>query len=66
MTILKHALPTFQMFQTEDCQTIHLALLEILRRTGARVYHPEALRLLSETKAVISGKNLLRFPPRLV
>jgi trimethylamine--corrinoid protein Co-methyltransferase len=54
------------MFRPEDCQTILLASLEILRHTGARVYHPEALRLLSETAAVISDGNLVRFPPGLV
>ena len=54
------------MFRPEDCQTIHLASLEILRRTGARVYHPEALRLLNETDAVITDGNLVRFPPALV
>lgn len=66
MTFSHHALPALQMFRPEDCQTIHLASLEILRRTGARVHHPEALRLLSETDALITDGNLVRFPPALV
>jgi len=66
MALLQHALPTLQMFRPEDCQVIHQASLEILRRTGARVHHPEALRLLSESDAWITDESLVRFPPGLV
>jgi trimethylamine---corrinoid protein Co-methyltransferase len=66
MAFTPYALPTFQMFRQEDCQIIHQASLEILRRTGARVHHPEALRLLSESDAIITDENLVRFPPGLV
>jgi trimethylamine--corrinoid protein Co-methyltransferase len=61
-----HAFPALQLFSPEDCETIHRASLEILRRSGARVHHPEALRLLGETDAVISDETLVRFPPGLV
>jgi len=62
----QHAYPTLQLFRPADCQVIHQASLEILRRSGARVQHPEALKLLSETEAVITDENLVRFPPGLV
>jgi len=54
---------------------IHRASLEILRRTGVRVYHEGALDLLRESDAVItdvrdsasgSVEALVRFPPGLV
>jgi trimethylamine--corrinoid protein Co-methyltransferase len=54
------------MLSDEQCETIHCASLEILRRTGVRVFHDEALSLLRETDAVISDDNLVRFPPGLV
>jgi trimethylamine--corrinoid protein Co-methyltransferase len=40
--------------------------LEILRRTGVRIYHDAALDLLRETDAVIADGNLARLPPGLV
>jgi len=54
------------MFSHQQCETIHLASLEILRRTGVRVYHEEALALLRQTDAVITDENLVRMPPGLV
>jgi trimethylamine--corrinoid protein Co-methyltransferase len=54
------------MLHPEQCETVHLASLEILRRTGVRLHHPEALRLLEEANASISDGNLVRFPPSLV
>ncbi len=66
MNTLQHITPTFQMFRQEDCQTLHLASLEILRRTGARVHHPQALRLLQDAGAVVTDDNLVRFPHELV
>ncbi len=60
------ALPRLTMLSPEQCETVHRASLEILRRTGVRVFHQEALALLRETDAVISDDNLVRFPPALV
>ncbi len=54
------------MLSREQCEAIHLASLEILRRTGVRIYHEEALELLRQTDAVITDENLVRFPPGLV
>jgi trimethylamine---corrinoid protein Co-methyltransferase len=60
------AYPKLSMMSEAQCETIHLASLEILRRTGVRVFHPEALDLLRQTEAVITDGNLVRFPPGLV
>jgi len=54
------------MLSREQCQTIHRASLEILRRTGVRIFLDEALDLLRQTDAAISDGNLVRFPPGLV
>jgi trimethylamine--corrinoid protein Co-methyltransferase len=59
------ALPTLTMLSQEQCETIHLASLEILRRTGVRVYHDGALDLLRQAGAAISDGNLVRLPPGL-
>ncbi len=60
------AFPRLGMLDREQCQAIHLASLEILRRTGTRVHCEAALALLRETDAVITDGNLVRFPPGLV
>ncbi len=60
------ALPQLMMMSGEQCETVHRASLEILRRTGVRVFHKEALALLKDTDAVISDGNLVRFPAGLV
>jgi trimethylamine--corrinoid protein Co-methyltransferase len=61
-----HAFPRLTMFSRDQSETIHRASLEILRRTGVRVYHGEALALLRETDAVIADDNLVKFLPGLV
>jgi trimethylamine--corrinoid protein Co-methyltransferase len=60
------AIPQLQMLTREQCETVHRASLEILRRTGVRVYHDEALALLRETDAVITDENLVHLPAGLV
>jgi trimethylamine:corrinoid methyltransferase-like protein len=49
------AIPQFQMLTHEQCETVHRASLEILRRTGVRVYHDGALALLRETDAAVTN-----------
>lgn len=58
--------PQLHMLDRAQCEIIHRASLEILRRTGVRVHHPEALAMLKETDAVITDGNLVRFPAGLV
>ena len=75
MTQVTQAFPQMGMLSDEQCEIIHRASLEILRRSGVRVYHEEALELLRGTDAVITDENgsaegspqaLVRFPPGLV
>ena len=75
MTLGTMAVPRLTMLSHEQCDAIHHASLEILRRTGVRIYHVEALDLLRQTDAVIteelreahgSRQALVRFPPGLV
>jgi trimethylamine--corrinoid protein Co-methyltransferase len=60
------AFPRLSMFSQEQCETVHCASLEILRRTGVRVFHEEALTLLRDAGAVITDGNLVKCPPGLV
>ena len=60
------ATPKFSLFTSEQCEAVHNASLEILRRTGVRVDHAGALTLLKQTDAVITDGDLVRFPPGLV
>ncbi|GAB4544623.1 MAG: trimethylamine methyltransferase MttB [Anaerolineae bacterium] len=56
----------YRMFSDAQLDQIHLASLEILRRTGVRVYEPEALALLREAGCQVSDENLVRFPAAVV
>ena len=60
------AFPRLNMLTREQCEIIHRASLEILRRTGVRVYHNDALALLRDTDAVITDENLVHLPAGLV
>jgi len=66
MTKQTQAFPRMTMLSDEQCRTIHTASLEILRRTGVRVYHDEALELLRDADALVSDGNRVRFPAGLV
>lgn len=61
-----HATPLLSLMSRDQCEVVHLASLEILRRTGVRIRHPKALNLLREADALIVDENLVRFPPALV
>jgi trimethylamine--corrinoid protein Co-methyltransferase len=54
------------MLTEAQCATIHRASLEILRRTGVRVYHAGARELLRQAGALVSDENLVRIPAGLV
>jgi len=60
------ALPYLKMFDRAQCEQIHLASLEVLRRTGVRVHQDEALALLKEAGAQVSDDNLVKLPASLV
>jgi trimethylamine---corrinoid protein Co-methyltransferase len=59
------ALPQLRMLGADECEVIHNASLEILRRTGVRVHHPAALKLLEQAGALVGDDNLARIPPHL-
>jgi trimethylamine--corrinoid protein Co-methyltransferase len=50
----------------EQCQKLHNASLEILARTGARLYDAEALELLKRAGAQVTEGNRVRIPAGLV
>lgn len=54
------------MFNDAQLDEIHLATLEVLRRTGVRVHEEEALNLLREAGCVVSDGNLVRFQPHVI
>jgi len=56
----------YRMFTDAQLEEIHLATLEILRRTGARVLEAESLALLRDAGCIITDETLVRFPPGLV
>jgi trimethylamine--corrinoid protein Co-methyltransferase len=60
------AVPRLQMFDRAQCEQVHLASLEILRRTGVRVHEDEALVLLKDAGAYVSDDNLVKMPASLV
>ncbi len=58
--------PQFAVLSDSQLQDLHLAALEVLRRTGIRFYHQEALDMLKDAGAFISDGNLVKFPAHLV
>ncbi|MBC8492811.1 MAG: trimethylamine methyltransferase family protein [Chloroflexi bacterium] len=50
----------------EQCQKLHNASLEILARTGARLYDQEAIDLLKKAGASVLEGNRVRIPAGLV
>ncbi|MBN1659624.1 MAG: trimethylamine methyltransferase family protein [Anaerolineae bacterium] len=75
MTFNTITFPRMAMLSTAQCEAIHRASLEILRRTGVRIHHAAALDLLRDTEALITDQQhppgaaphaLVRFPPALV
>jgi len=56
----------YRMFTQAQLEEIHLASLEILRRTGVRVHESESLALLKEAGCAVSDGNLVRFPAAVV
>ncbi len=55
-----------QLLDDAQLVEIHHATLEVLRRTGVRVRHGEALELLRAAGCAISDGDLVRFPAAVV
>jgi trimethylamine--corrinoid protein Co-methyltransferase len=58
--------PQFAVLSEDELEKLHLGALEVLRRTGVRFHHQEALDMLEEAGAFVSDGNLVKFPARLV
>jgi trimethylamine--corrinoid protein Co-methyltransferase len=50
----------------EQCEKLHNGSLEILSRTGVRLYHQEAIDLLERAGALVSDGNRVRIPAGMV
>lgn len=56
----------YRLLTDAQLDEIHLAALEILRRTGVRVLEAEALALLQDAGCVVTDGSLVRLPPAVV
>jgi trimethylamine--corrinoid protein Co-methyltransferase len=56
----------YRIFTGAQLEHVHLASLEILRRTGVRVYEPEALALLQDAGCEVTDATLVRYPAAVV
>jgi trimethylamine--corrinoid protein Co-methyltransferase len=63
---ISYASPQFALLSETQLQDIHLAALEVLRRTGIRFHHQGAVGMLKEAGAFVSDGNLVKFPASLV
>jgi trimethylamine--corrinoid protein Co-methyltransferase len=58
--------PQFSVLSESQIKAIHLAALEVLRRTGIRFHHVGAVDILKQAGAFVSDGNLIRFPASMV
>ena len=58
--------PQFSVLSESQLHNLHLGALEVLRRTGIRFHHGEALDMLRQAGAFVSDGNLVRLPSALV
>ena len=58
--------PHFNYLSKGQCQKIHWAALEILERTGVRLYLEEAVTMFRRAGADVSDGNLIRIPSGMV
>jgi trimethylamine--corrinoid protein Co-methyltransferase len=56
----------FSRLSENQCQKIHWASLEVMERTGVRLYEQEALDLLQRAGGFVSDGNRVRIPSGLV
>lgn len=56
----------FRRLSDEQCEKIHWASLEVMERTGMRLYEQEAIDLLRQAGASVSEGNRVRIPCGLV
>ena len=58
--------PQFAVLTDQEKEALHFAALEVLRKTGIRFHHEEALNMLKQAGAFISDGNLVKFPASMV
>ncbi|HET89117.1 MAG TPA: trimethylamine methyltransferase [Chloroflexi bacterium] len=58
--------PRFRKLSDDQVERLHHASLEILERTGVRLYEPEALELLRKRGVRVEDGNRVRIPAALV
>jgi trimethylamine--corrinoid protein Co-methyltransferase len=58
--------PQFRKLSPDQVEQLHHASLEILERTGMRLYEPKALELLKKKGVKVEDGNRVRIPPGLV
>ncbi|MFN2290598.1 MAG: trimethylamine methyltransferase family protein [Anaerolineae bacterium] len=58
--------PQFAVLSESEVSDLHLAALEVLRHTGIRFHHREALEMLEDAGAFVHDGNLVKFPAALV
>ncbi|MBL7161841.1 MAG: trimethylamine methyltransferase family protein [Anaerolineales bacterium] len=58
--------PQFSILSESQMRELHLAALEVLRRTGIKFHHPGAVEMLKAAGAFVSDGNLVKFPIRMV
>jgi len=59
-------MPRFRKLSDNQVERLHHASLEILERTGVRLFEPEALELLKKKGVRVEDGNRVRIPPGLV
>ena len=58
--------PRMRKLSDDQVECLHHASLEILDRTGVRLFEPEALELLKNKGVKVEDGNLVHIPPGLV
>lgn len=58
--------PRFKVLSEDQIEMIYWAALEVLERTGGRVFHDEALDLFRQSDAVVTDGNRVRIPASMV
>ena len=66
MDTFSQQVPFLRRLSDDAVADIHFATLEILERTGLRLYDEEAVALLKKAGAHVSEGNLVRIPSHLV
>ncbi len=56
----------FRVLSEDQIEKIYSAALDVIQRTGARVYQEEALELFRNSEAVVTDGNLVRIPLSLI